>query len=97
MQIGDFFITWQPRETGPDDGDPWRPVMLTYADRPQSGQSYIPDDSMLGAGGANGDDPYVVLASGADANGFPETLEVEWETRDGLARQTYRPSGESRG
>jgi hypothetical protein len=95
VRIGDWIATWMMRETGPDDRDRWRPVILGYEDRPQSGQTYYPEDPILGDGGNHGGDPEIVTARGLDENGFPDTLEAEWHTRGGRLRQTYRPTGPS--
>ena len=38
VRIGDWVANWMMRETGPDDRDRWRPVILGYEDRLQSGQ-----------------------------------------------------------
>jgi len=93
MRIGDWIANWMPRETGSDPGDPWRGVILGYENRPMSGQAYYPDDIMLGGGGSAGGDPTIMDAWGLDANGFPQTLEVEWEAAGERRRQTYRPPG----
>lgn len=92
-RIGDWIINWAWRETGLDGRDPWRAVTFGFEDRPLSGQTYYPEDSSLGGGGSRGGDPSVVEARGLDANGFPEWLEVEWDTADGRRRQTYRAVG----
>lgn len=95
IRFGDWIANWMPRETGPEAGDPWRGVILGFEDRPQSGQAYSPEDNMLGGGGRLGDDPTLKEAWALDANGFPATLEVEWETTEGPRRQNYRATGPS--
>jgi len=92
-RIGDWIINWAWRETGPAGRDPWRAVTFRFEDRPLSGQTYYPEDPSLGGGGSRGGDPSVVEARGLDANGFPEWVEVEWDTTDGRLRQAYRATG----
>lgn len=94
---GTLSWNWHDRETGPDDGDPWRPVTMYFDERPTSGQTFYPEDPMFGGGGVDGGDPVIVGASGEDANGFPERLVAEWNVSGGRKRQTYLPSGLSAG
>jgi hypothetical protein len=94
-RIGEWIANWMPRQTGPEAGDPWRGVILGFEDRPQSGQAYYPEQKMLGGGGTSGDDPKIEVAWALDANGFPGSLEVEWDTTEGRLRQTYLPTGPS--
>ena len=96
VRIGDWIANWMMRETGPDDRDRWRPVILGYEDRPQSGQVYYPDDPLLGDGGSQEGEPEIVTARGLDENAFPNTLEAEWDTRGGRLRARSRSTRPTR-